>query len=288
MNAIVTYVGTAYALSIALSLLIGLTGGHNSPVFDLAFLSMFLPAIAVSIVYTKMKEKPLIRWHRFPLKYLPAALFLMPAILHLAMLPAMALIEGGLQWQDWLSPQPDGLYHTPLSRGWGNLTISSLVAHIAINALVGLAIVSFMAFFEEIGWRAWLLPRLRQRLGARPAVVAVAILWAFWHVPFELSGILHIDGVSSIKLALVMPTGTMAAGLVLGWLWMRTESVWLVAVAHGSLNNWGQYAFKYARDTHHPNGDLAVLGTGYVALLIIGIILLWRDGVFESGPAAGR
>jgi membrane protease YdiL (CAAX protease family) len=138
------------------------------------------------------------------------------------MLPAVALIEGGLHWQDWLSPQSDGLYHTPQSRAWGNVTISGLVVHIAINALVGLAVVSFMAFFEEIGWRAWLLPRLRGRLGARRAVVAVAVLWALWHVPFELSGILHIEGVSPIKLALVMPTGTMAAGLILGWLWMRT------------------------------------------------------------------
>jgi membrane protease YdiL (CAAX protease family) len=282
MKAIVTYLGISYVLSIILSLVIGATGGQDSPVFGLAYLSMFLPAIAVWIVYMATKERPLIAWQRFPLTYLPTALFLMPAVLHLAMLPAMAFIEGGLRLQDWLSPQPDGLFHTPASRGWGNLTTSSLVAHIAINALVGLAIVSFMSFFEEIGWRAWLLPRLRERMGARRAVVAVAVLWALWHDPFELSGILHLDGVSPLKLAFFMPTGTMAAGLILGWLWIRTESVWLVSIAHGALNNWGQYAFKYVRDTRNPNADLAVLGTGYVALLVLGVLLLWRDSTFES------
>jgi uncharacterized protein len=99
--------------------------------------------------------------------------------------------------------------------------------------------VSFLALFEEVGWRAWLLPRLVNRMDARRAVVVMAIVWTLWHIPFELSGILHIYGVSPMKLAVTMPFGTMAAGLILGWLWLRTESIWLVAIAHGALNNWG-------------------------------------------------
>jgi membrane protease YdiL (CAAX protease family) len=283
MKAINAYIGIAYALSIALSLIIGLTGGHNSRIIDLEYLSMFLPAIAVVVLYLGSKEAPRIVWHRFPLSYLPVALLLMPAVLHLAMLPAMAFLERGLHWQDWLSPESDGMYHTPRSRGWGNLTTGGLIAHVAINALIGLAIVSFMAFFEEIGWRAWLLPRLKDKLGARWAIVTVAIIWALWHVPFELSGILHIDGVSPVKLALVVPPGTMAAGLILGWLWIRTESVWLVAIGHGALNNWGQYAFKYMRDTQNTNADLVALSSGYFALLVVGILLLWGDDALRRG-----
>ncbi|MFL6417386.1 MAG: hypothetical protein ACJ74Y_17160 [Bryobacteraceae bacterium] len=34
-----------------------------------------------------------------------------------------------------------------------------------------------------------MLPRLVCRMGARRAVVVTAIVWALWHVPFELSGI---------------------------------------------------------------------------------------------------
>jgi membrane protease YdiL (CAAX protease family) len=277
MKAIIAYVGIAFALSIALSLLIGLTGGHDSRLFGFAYLSMFLPAVAVVILFLTLKESPINVWNRLPLSYLPVALFLMPAVLHLAMLPTTAFTEGGLQWQDWLTSRSDGLYHTPSSRGWGNLTLQGLIGHIALNAFVGVALVSFMAFFEEIGWRAWLLPRLRDRLGARRAVVLVAIIWALWHVPFELSGILHIEGVSPVKLALVVPPGTMAAGLILDCLWIRTESVWLVAIGHGALNNWGQYAFKYMRDTQNPNADLLVLSSGYLALLVVGILWLWRD-----------
>jgi membrane protease YdiL (CAAX protease family) len=136
--------------------------------------------------------------------------------------------------------------------------------------------VSFLVFFEEVGWRAWLLPRLVNRMDARRAVVLTAIVWAFWHIPFELSGILHIGGVSPLKLAVTIPFGTMAGGLILGWLWLRTESIWLVAIAHGALNNWGQYVFKYMKESATPDADLLLLSAGSLALVAVGVFLLWR------------
>ncbi len=202
MKPIFVFIATAYGLSIALSLVVGLTGGHESALIGLAYVSMFLPGVSVVIVSATMNESPHVRWDRFPLRYLPAALFLIPGVQHAVMLPFMANTPDGLQWQDWLAPQSDGLYHTPASRGWGAVTIEGLVGHIVLNAVVGLAANSFMAFFEEIGWRAWLLPRLRDRIGPRLAVIATAIIWGLWHVPFQLSGIQHIAGVSPMELAI--------------------------------------------------------------------------------------
>jgi len=279
MKPVIVFVSIAYALSIALSLVIGLTGGHGSALIGLGYVSMLLPAVSMLIVSKMMHEPLRVVWDRFPLKYLPVALFLIPGILHLVMLPAMMAIEGHVPWQDWLTPQADGLYHSPSSLGWGALTVQGLIGHMVLNAIVGVAIVSLLALFEEIGWRAWLLPRLQVRIGARRAVVVTAIIWALWHVPFQLSGILHIDGVSPVKLALTIPPGTMAAGLILGWLWVRTESIWIVSIAHGALNNWGQYAFKYMNSAT-PDRDLAVLSTGSLALFAVGVFLLWRS----AGP----
>jgi membrane protease YdiL (CAAX protease family) len=71
-----------------------------------------------------------------------------------------------------------------------------------------------------------------------------------------------------------------AAGLILGWIWLRTESIWLVSIAHGSLNDWGQYAFKYMKESASPETDLVILGAGSLALLVVGILLLWRDPAF--------
>jgi membrane protease YdiL (CAAX protease family) len=155
---ILAFIGMAYGLSVALSLLIGLTGRHESALLPLSYLSMLLPAIAVLFVTWVMNEPPRIRWNSFPMRFLPAALFLIPGVLHSVMLPLTRRIEGGVQWQDWLTQGPDGLYHAPASRGWGALTIQGLVIRIVLNAVVGLIVVSFLALFEEVGWRAWLLP----------------------------------------------------------------------------------------------------------------------------------
>jgi membrane protease YdiL (CAAX protease family) len=234
---------------------------------------MLIPAIAVLITNGAMHEKiPSMGWDRFPLQYLPVALLLMPLVMHAVMLPAAAL-AGGLQWQDWLTPQADGLYHTPASRGWGVLTATGLAGRIAMNAVAGLIIVSVLAFFEEVGWRAWLLPRLVSRMGARRAVVLSAVIWALWHTPYALSGIQHLDGVPATVTALITPIGIVGAGLIIGWLWLRTESIWMAALAHGALNNWGQYAFKFIAGTGQLH-DALVLGAGGLALLAVGSLLL--------------
>ena len=236
---ILAFIAFAYGLSIALSLLVGLTGGYRSPLIGLGLVSMVIPAIAVLIARSTMNEKARIDWHRLPATHVPLALLLMPVVMHAAMLTTTAGYEGRLPWEPWLSPQADGLYHTPAQRGWGVLTFGGLVTHIVINAVAGVIVVSILAFFEEVGWRAWLLPRLVARQGVRRAVVTTSAVWAVWHVPFALSGIQHIDGVSPVILALTTPLGIFAAGLVIGWLWVRTESIWIVALAHGALNNWG-------------------------------------------------
>jgi len=276
MSAISAFVAIAYTASIALSLIVGLTGGYESPLIGLRYLSMFLPAFSVLIVSTKLNEHSRADWQRFPLKYLPVAVFLIPGVLHLVALPVSIAVQGPLQWQDWLTPQADGLYHTPASRGWGVITVQGLAGHIILNAVVGLIIASFMSFFEEIGWRAWLLPRLMDRMSVRRAVTLTSIIWAFWHLPFQLSGIQHIDGISPMELAVIMPIGIIVAGLILGWLWARTESIWLVSIAHGALNSLSQYAFKFMKDSVTTDTDISVFGSGFLALLIIGVVLLWR------------
>ena len=176
--AIAGFVAIAYALSIALSLMIGFTGGYQSSLFGLRFLAMAIPAVAVLIAGSVMNEPLGIDWSRLPLRYVPVALLLFPIVLHVAMVPVTVAYEGHLPWADWLTPQADGLYHSPPERGWGALTFGGLVVRMALNALVGLIVVSVMALFEEVGWRAWLQPRLAGRLGVRRGIVVTSLIWA--------------------------------------------------------------------------------------------------------------
>ena len=242
---------------------------------------MAIPAISVWITKLLVRDAPQVEgWSRFPVRYVPLALLLMPIFMHGVMVPT-ALVLGRLHWQAWLTAGADGLYHTPADLGWGALSRTGLVARMAVNAIAGLLIVSILALFEEIGWRGWLLSQLLQRAGTRTAVLFCSMIWAVWHIPFAWAGILHLDGVPIAWTILLVPLGVFGSGLVIGWLWLRTRSLWIVAVSHGALNNWGQYAFKFTTGNGLPS-DGFVFAAGALALMALGTLLLSRPAN-ESG-----
>jgi membrane protease YdiL (CAAX protease family) len=125
---------------------------------------MFLPALGVLAARITSGALVEIEWKRLPWRWAPAALLLLPLAIHAVALPGVFLLEGKLPWAPGLAFGPGRL---------------------ALHALAGLIIVSFLAFFEEIGWRAFMLPRLAERLGVRRAAVASAVIWALWHIPYR-------------------------------------------------------------------------------------------------------
>ena len=110
------FISIAYAQSLVISLVVGLTGGPRSRWVGLGYLAMLIPALSVLFANEVAGDhsKP-IGWDRFPLRYLPIALFLMPLVLHAAMLPTVAVM-GRLRWQDWLTSS-DGRLHSPQALG---------------------------------------------------------------------------------------------------------------------------------------------------------------------------
>lgn len=268
----VLFILVAFGLSGLLAAVVYATGRDASPYAAWGVLAMLFPAAAVLVCRAFTGEKTHVKWSRLPLRYAVGAVLLIPLIMHAAMVPVAAALEGGLSWQEWLKPAPDGLYHAPEARGWGTLTLSGLAGRIVLNAAVGLLVVSLLALWEEIGWRGWLQPRMVERLGPGYGIIVTAGIWALWHTPFALSGIHHIDGVSPAVAAAGLPIGHFGAGLIIGWYWHMTGSIWLVALAHGSLNNWGQYAFKFMDGG--GSHDALVLAAGGVALVATGCVLL--------------
>jgi len=214
-------------------------------------------------------------WKKFPVAWVLPALFLIPVTIHAVCLPLDAWLNNNrLPWQSWLTPGADGLYHTPPSRGWGDLSLPGLMFRIFINALIGLITISVLAFFEEIAWRVWLLPRLINKFNVQKGLVLSAIIFAVWHLPYDLSDIHYLQGVRVVwKLFFLF--GNFGVGIVLGWFWLKTKSIWIICLAHGALNNWGQYAFKYLEDLpEYSSGSLLLLIALNGSLFLLGLIIL--------------
>jgi hypothetical protein len=54
---------------------------------------------------------------------------------------------------------------------------------------------------------------------------------------------------------------------------MMCRAALVYPLAHGALNNWGQYAFKFMQDFTVPS-PASVQATGFFALYLVGAVLL--------------
>lgn len=104
--------------------------------------------------------------------------------------------------------------------------------------LVNIAFASLsVSLTEEIGWRGYLLPRL-QTLGLRRALLLSGLLHGVWHLPvILLTSLYHPEGSRFVVIPVFLVLVT-ALGVFLGWLRLRTGSVWPPVLAH-SANNVG-------------------------------------------------
>lgn len=92
---------------------------------------------------------------------------------------------------------------------------------------------------EEAGWRGWMTPFLENRMGKGKALVLSGIIWGVWHWPIILlAGYNFGTGYWGAPLtgALMMCVSCVALGILLSWVYEKTQSIWAPALAHGAFN----------------------------------------------------
>jgi membrane protease YdiL (CAAX protease family) len=146
-----------------------------------------------------------------------------------------------------------------------------LVLITAIAALtVNTAVNCIATFGEEFGWRGYLLPKLLP-LGGRRAVVAVGVIWGVWHWPIILMGYNYPE--APILGSLAMVYFTVLAGIFLGWVALRGESVWPAVIGHAAINANAGIALFFVQG--EPSRLLGPALTGVVASLPLALLALW-------------
>jgi uncharacterized protein len=152
------------------------------------------------------------------------ALLLLPLLLAAAILLGLALHPAtwAPQATQTASVRPLGFAGVPLPT-----SVPGIVAVVALGSIVG----SLLTFGEEFGWRGYLLPRLMP-LGQNWAILLSGVIWVCWHLPLNvLSG--ANGGLVGFPFWLVW---TIGLGAVLGWLRLRSRSVWPAALVHAQVD----------------------------------------------------
>ena len=117
-------------------------------------------------------------------------------------------------------------------------TPNSMAILIPFSALFNGVIVSFAAFGEEFGWRAYMMPKLRSLMGKYPALIVGGVIWGLWHAPLTCVG--HNFGTDYPGFPYVgmilMCLYCILLGAILTYVTEKTGSVWPAAFLHG-VNN---------------------------------------------------
>lgn len=130
-----------------------------------------------------------------------------------------------------------------------------------------LPIVFFVNIFfggplaEDIGWRGYILPKLKERTNALYASLIIGVAWVLWHIPFFIfpEGYSAVGSIPFVWFALM----TIAWSVLFAWVYVNTESILMPVLFHASINT--------------TLGSLGVLGqsSGDLLPVILNTIITW-------------
>jgi len=232
-NNFLLYLGIVFILSYGWQYIIYLDGGIDSGLVPLTMLFPGLIAVAFLIINKEGFRK--IGWGLKKWKYIFPAIFI-PLGLSLGL---VYLIEG-LSWgsQPELFVFNNGMLESTklgLILGKTNQSIPFFLINIILSHLLFIAGGSILTLGEELGWRGYLQEKLLRKYGLIWGLVILGAVWGYWHLPIVLMGY-NFPSQPVLGGLLLMPIGTIFIGIFLAWIYLRSKSIWMPALAHASLN----------------------------------------------------
>ena len=134
---------------------------------------------------------------------------------------------------------------------------------------------------EELGWRGYLMPKLRELFSDRAALVITGIIWGFWHLPVIVMG--HNYGTAYAGYPylgiLQMVVFCVSLGVIEGYVSIKLNSAIPAAMIHSTVNAGAALAVFFAKTGYNPLLGPAITGlVGGLPLIILAAYLFIRIG----------
>lgn len=154
--------------------------------------------------------------------------------------------------------------------------INMLVIAILQVILIGPIINIIPTLGEELGWRGYLLPKLRELHSDRIALVITGVIWGVWHLPAIVMG--HNYGTNYVGYpwlgVLAMIIFCIILGIIEGYATIKLESVIPAAMIHSTINAGAAIPILLANKEYNTLIGPAITGlAGGIPFIILAIIL---------------
>ena len=119
----------------------------------------------------------------------------------------------------------------PLVLGNHPQPISFFALNLSLSLLVQSILGSLFTLGEEFGWRGYLQEKMLLKFGLNKGLILLGIIWGYWHVAIILMGY-NFPNHPVLGAFVLMPLWCVFMGIFLAWLYVRSRSIWMPALAH--------------------------------------------------------
>lgn len=148
-------------------------------------------------------------------------------------------------------------------------------------AVIGPIVNIIPTLGEELGWRGYLLPKLRKLFSDRAALVITGAIWGIWHLPVIVMGHNYGTGYAGYPWLgiLAMIVFCVALGVIEGYMSIKLDSVIPAAMIHSTVNAGAALPIYLAMGGYNPLLGPAITGlVGGLPFIALAVILLIKVG----------
>ena len=162
------------------------------------------------------------------------------------------------------------------------LSVSTLLLISVLQViLIGPVINIIPTLGEELGWRGYLLPKLRLFLSDRGALFITGVIWGLWHLPVIVMG--HNYGTDYFGYPylgiLAMIVFCVSLGIIEGYTFLKMKSVVPAAMIHSLVNAGAAFPIYFVKGSYNPVLGPAITGLiGGLPFMICAALFFYKIG----------
>lgn len=281
-NRLIIFIALTIVLAWIVFLLVpicGLTYGSGASAVILA-VAMFMPALSNLLARLITKEgfksmylRPHFKGHMrdYLLVYFgPTVLLLLSGAVYFLIFP------------DSFDPELTALKGMVTSGGAHGLNASALLGvQFLIFVAIGPIVNIIPTMGEELGWRGYLLPKLRLFLSDRASLIITGAIWGIWHLPVIVMGHNYGTGYWGYPWLgiLAMIVFCIMLGIIEGYITIKLQSAIPSAMIHSTVNAGAALPILFAKSGYNPLLGPAITGfIGGLPFMVLAIILFIKAG----------